>query len=103
MAKPKKRPVVHLRGTATASAKARVEMQITDPKYEVGILKDDIVYKRVWFEALSDDEGWMKLLYSADGPTGDPWPIGKVKICFDLNEPDQNFGDLSDLIVEEAK
>jgi hypothetical protein len=83
MAKPKKRPVVHLEGTATANAQVRVEVRITDSKYEVGILKDDIRTKRVWFEPPPDDEGWMKLLYSADGPTGDPIPIGKLRIYLD--------------------
>jgi hypothetical protein len=103
MAKVKKRPVVHLEGTATANAKVRVEVRITDSMYEVSILKDDIKNKRVWFETPPDAGGWMKLLYSADGPTGDPIPIGKVKVCLDAEELDVNFGGLSDLTIEEAK
>ncbi len=103
MAKAKKRPVVHLAGTATASAKVLVEVRITDSMYEAGALKDDIRYKRVWFEPPADVEGWMKLLYSADGPTGDPIPVGKVRIYLDPKELDRNFGDLSDLTLEEAK
>jgi hypothetical protein len=103
MAKAKKRPVVHLEGTATANAKVKVEVRITDSMYEVGILKDDIENKRVWFEPPADAEGWMKLLYSADGPTGDPIPIGKVKVYLDAEKLDVNFGDLSDLTIKEAK
>jgi hypothetical protein len=87
----------------TATAKVRVDVRITDSKYEVGILKEDIHFKRVWFEPPADDKGWMKLLYSADGPTGDPWPIGKVRIYLNTNELNQNFGDLSNLTIEEAK
>ncbi len=103
MAKSKKRPVVHLEGAATAKAKVRVEARITDSNYEVGILKDDIHNKRVWFEAPPDPDGWMKLLYSADGPTGDPIPIGKIKIHLDAEQLDANFGNLSDLTIEEPK
>jgi hypothetical protein len=101
----KKRPVVHLEGTGTAKkAKATFEVRITDAMYEVGILKDDIKNKRVWFEAPPDADGWMKLLYSADGPTGDPIPIGKIKFDLDTEEKlDQNFGDFSDLTINEAK
>lgn len=102
MAKGKRR-VVHLEGSATANAKVRVEVRITDSKYEVGILQDDIDNKRVWFEAPPDADGWMKLLYSADGPTGDPIPIGKVRISLDAEQLDVNFGNLSDLTIEESK
>lgn len=103
MAKAKKRPVIHLTGTATANAKIGIEVLITDSMYEVGILKDDIQNKRVWFEAPEDKDGWMKLLYSADGPTGDPIPIGKVRIHIDSDNLDPNFGDLSGLAMEESK
>lgn len=103
MAKPKKRPVVHLEGLATATAKIHVQARITDSKYRVELLKEDIHFKRVWLEPPADEEGWMKLLYSADGPTGDPWPIGKVRVSIDTNELDQNFGNFSDLTIEEAK
>jgi hypothetical protein len=103
MTKPKKRPMVHLEGAATANAKARLEVRITDSKYEVSLLKEDIQFKRVWFEPPADKDGWMKLLYSADGPTGDPWPIGKIKIYLDPKQLDQNFGNFTDLTVEEAK
>ncbi len=102
MAKSKRR-VVHLEGSATANAKVRVEVRITDSKYEVGILQDDIDNKRVWFEAPPDTDGWMKLLYSADGPTGAPIPIGKVRISLDADQLDVNFGNLSDLTIEESK
>jgi hypothetical protein len=94
-----------LTGTAITKAKApvRIEAKITDSKYEVGLLKEDIHFKRVWSEPHADADGWMKLLYSADGPTGDPWPIGKVKICLDSDQLDENIGDLSDLTIKEAK
>jgi len=103
MAKAKKSPVVHLAGTAKASAPVRIEARINDPKYEVELLKEDIHFKRVWFEPPADEEGWMKLLYSADGPTGDPWQIGKVRIYLDPDGLDRNFGDLSNLTIEKAK
>jgi hypothetical protein len=103
MAKLKKRPAVHLEGTATAKAKVRIEARITDSKYRVELLKEDIHFKRVSLESPADEEGWMKLLYSADGPTGDPWPIGKVRVSLDTDELDQNFGNFSNLSIEEAK
>jgi hypothetical protein len=87
MAKSKKRPPVQLTGTAKAkNAPVRVEARITDSKYEVRLLNEDIHFKRVWFEPPADDEGWMKLLYSADGPEGDPWQIGKVRVYLDSEE-----------------
>jgi hypothetical protein len=100
----KGRKAVHvLTGTATAKALVRVEARITDAKYEVDILKNDIDNKRVWFEAPTDDQGWMKLLYSADGPTGDPWPIGKIRIYLDPDQLDANFGNLTELTVKEVE
>jgi len=101
MAKAKKRPVIHLAGTA--NAKVRIEARITDSKYEVELLKEDLHFKRVWFESPADKDGWMKLMYSADGPEGDPWAIGKVRVCFDSEKLDRNLGDLSDLTIEETK
>jgi len=101
MAKEKKRPTVYLAGTATVKAKVQIEAKITDSKYEVGLLKEDIHFKRVGFEPPTGDEGWMKLLYSADGPTGDPFPIGKVRIYLDADELDQNFGDMTYLSIDE--
>jgi hypothetical protein len=106
MAKSKKRPVVHLAGTAKykrTKKKVEVEARITDPVYEFGILKDDIKNERVWLEPPPDDDGWMKLLYSADGPTGDPIPIGRIKIHLDAEQLDVSFGDFSNLTIEEAK
>jgi hypothetical protein len=103
MAKSKKRPVIHLRGAATATAKVVVEARITDSVYEAAALTDDIRTKRAWLEGPPDDEGWMKLLYSADGPTGDPIPVGKVRITLDPDALDPNFGDLSGLTIGEAK
>jgi hypothetical protein len=106
MAKAKKRPVVHLEGTAKVKrtkANVRVEAKITDSNYEFGILKDDIRTKRVWLESPPDDDGWMKLLYSADGPTGDPIPVGKLRINHDTEHLEVTFADLSHLKVEEVK
>jgi hypothetical protein len=100
MAKSKKRPVVHLEGTATAMVK--VEVRITDAKYEVKLLKEDLHFKRAWIEPPADADGWMKLLYSADGPEGDPWAIGKLRILLDPEKLDRNLGDFSDLIIREA-
>jgi hypothetical protein len=105
MAKPKKRPVVRLEGTAKykrTKKEVKVEVRITDSMYEVSILKDDIKNKRVWCEAPADADGWMKLLYSADGPTGDPISVGKVKVSLDAENLDPNFGNISDLKIEEA-
>jgi hypothetical protein len=103
MAKAKKRPVVHLNGRAKpkASAPVRIEVRINDPKYEVELLKEDIQFKRVWFEPPADKEGWVKLMYSADGPTGDPWQIGKIKVYLDAEVLDRNFGDLAELNIGE--
>ncbi|MHB1423454.1 MAG: hypothetical protein ACYC3I_09730 [Gemmataceae bacterium] len=103
MAKSKKRSVVPLEGTATVNAKVRVEARITDAKYEVELLKEDLHFKRAWIEPPADADGWMKLLYSADGPEGDPWPIGKLRIMLDVENLDPNLGDLSDLTIEETK
>jgi hypothetical protein len=103
MAKVKKRSVVHLTGSATAKAKAKLDVRITDPKYDVALLTEDIHFKRVWFESPADADGWMKLFYSADGPNGDPWAIGKVRIYLDSEALDQNFGDFSKLSIEGAK
>lgn len=107
----KKRPIVHLEGSAKykkTKAKVEIEVKITDPNYEFGILKDDIRTKRLWMEAPPDDEGWMKLLYSADGPTGDPIPVGKIKIGLarEQLEPDlldANFRDFTSLALETTK
>lgn len=102
----KKRPVVHLEGSAKykkTKAKVNVVVEITDSVYEFGIMKDDIRAKRLWLEAPPDVVGWMKLLYSADGPTGDPIPVGKIKVDVDAGEFDPNFRDFSDLKLQEPK
>ncbi|MBX9681616.1 MAG: hypothetical protein K2X38_22905 [Gemmataceae bacterium] len=102
----KKRPVVHLEGSAKykkTKAKVNVEVKITDSVYEFEIMKDDIRAKRLWMELPPDDDGWMKLLYSADGPTGDPIPVGKIRFNLSAEDLDPNFGDLSNLKLEEAK
>jgi hypothetical protein len=100
----KKRATVHLEGAAKANAKVvKIEAKITDPNYEVAFLKDDIQHKRVWLEAQPDADGWTKLLYSADGPTGDPISIGKIKVNLDSQNLDPNFGDFSELTFNEAK
>ena len=65
----------------SADASVELEIQIIDPDYEVGALADDIRYERAWAEGTADKLGWRKLVYSADGPTGDPWQIGKIKIA----------------------
>lgn len=97
-----KRPVVHLSGTAKYKKTiVNVEVKITDFVYEFGILKDDIRGKRLWLEAPPDNDGWMKLLYSADGPTGDPIPIGKIKFDVDAEQFDPNFGDFSNLTLKQ--
>jgi hypothetical protein len=103
MAKAKRRRAVHLEGSATANVKVRVKVRITDSKYEVELLKEDLHFKRAWVEPPADADGWMKLLYSADGPEGDPWPIGKLRILLDAEKIDPNLGDLSDLTIGEAK
>jgi len=102
----KKRPVVHLEGTAKykkTKAKVNVEVKITDSVYELSIMKDDIRARRLWLEAPPDDDGWMKLLYSADGPTGDPIPVGKIKFDVGAKEFDPNFRDFFKLNLEEPK
>ena len=88
-----KKAVAEFTGTANASVK--IEVRITDSTYEADILADDIDKKRVWFETPEDAQGWCSLVYSADGPTGDPWPIGKIRFVFDLNELDTHFGNVS--------
>ena len=106
MANKKKRPVVHLEGTAKhkrTKEQVNVEVKITDPVYEFGIMKDDIRTRRLWLESPPDEEGWIKLLYSADGPTGDPIPVGKLRIKNDAEHLDATFADLSRLKVEEVK
>lgn len=102
----KKRPVVYLDGTAKVKGtktKVNVEVKIADSQYEFGIMKDDIRTKRLWLEAPPDEDGWMKLLYSADGPTGDPIPIGKIRISQATEYLAITFVDLSHLNIKEAK
>lgn len=60
-------------------------IRITDPNYTVKFLADDIKHKRVRFEGPADQNGWLKLLYSADGLTGDPFHIGKARLVSDQN------------------
>lgn len=71
-----KKPVLK----CSADASVELEIQITDPDYEVTALADDFRYERAWVEGTADQQGWRKLVYSADGPTGDPWQVGKIKI-----------------------
>lgn len=66
--------------SCTADASVELEIQITDADYEIGALADDFKYERAWVEEKADKQGWRKLVYSADGPTGDPWQIGKIRI-----------------------
>jgi hypothetical protein len=98
-----KRATVFLTGTAKATAAARIEARITDAHYDMDAFEYDIKNKRVWFEAPPDEQGWMKLLYSADGPTGDTFPIGKIRIYLDPKDLDQNFGDLSQLTIKRSE
>jgi hypothetical protein len=96
----KKRPVVHLQGTVKhkkTNATVKVQVKITDPVYEFGIMKDDIRAERLWLDVPPDADGWIKLLYSADGPTGDPIPIGKLKFDRDAKKLDPNFRDFTNL------
>jgi hypothetical protein len=96
----KKRPVVDLQGTVKhkkTKATVNVQVKITDPIYEFGIMKDDIRAKRLWLDVAPDAGGWIKLLYSADGPTGDPIPIGKIKFDRAAKTADPIFRDFTNL------
>lgn len=85
LSKPKRpkdtRQVAELHGNATAPV--HVEVRITDPNYAIKLLSDDVKHERVRFEGPADRDGWLKLLYSADGPTGDPFRIGKIRLTLD--------------------
>jgi hypothetical protein len=70
-----KKPVLK----CSADASVELEIQITDPDYEVTALTDDFRFERAWIEGTADKQGWRKLVYSADGPTGDPWQVGKIR------------------------
>lgn len=76
MAKQGKKPVMKY----SADASVELEIHISDPDYEIEGLAKDFEYERAWVEGKEDKEGWRKLVYSADGPTGDPWQIGKIRI-----------------------
>lgn len=99
MAKTPKRPTQTKKTiaefTGTAKAPVKIEVRITDTSYEVDLLVDDIDKKRAWFEPRADSQGWFKLVYSADGPNGDPWIIGKIRFAFDTNDLDQHFGNIA--------
>lgn len=102
MAKAPKRTAKPTRGkkasaefTGTANAPVKIEIRITDASYEVDLLADDIDKKRAWFEPRADAQGWFKLVYSADGPNGDPWTIGKIRFAFDPNDLDNHFGNVA--------
>jgi hypothetical protein len=102
----KKRPAVHLRGTATykrAKTKVNFEVKITDAVYEFAILTDDIRAKRLWLDSGRDKVGWIRLLYSADGPTGDPISVGRIRFEIEAEEFDPNFRDFSNLKLNELK
>lgn len=71
-----KKPVLK----CSAEASVELEIQITDPDYEATALANDFSYGRAWVEGTTDRQGWRKLVYSADGSTGDPWQIGKIGI-----------------------
>jgi hypothetical protein len=88
--------------TGTAHALVQIEVRITDDSYEVDLLADDIDKKRAWFEPRADAQGWFKLVYSADGPTGDPWIIGKIRFAFDANDLDSHFGNLTGVKFSKA-
>src|SRR5579885_1144795 len=92
-----------LRLTGTARAPVAVDAVISDPEYKLDTLSDDIKYQRVWFEGPADADGWMLLMYSADGPTGDPWQVGKIRFSVDPGALEAHFGDISDLSVRPAK
>ncbi len=87
----------------TASAPLRVEVRITDPTYERGILADDIDKKRAWFETPADADGWFRFVYSADGPTGDPWVIGKIRFVLDSDSLDPHFANLTGIRIQESE
>lgn len=64
----------------SADASVELEIQISDPDYEIDRLAKDFEYGRAWVEGKEDKDSWRKLVYSADGPTGDPWQIGKIRV-----------------------
>jgi hypothetical protein len=64
----------------SADASVELEIQISDPDYEVAGLENDFKYERAWVEGKTDKDGWRKLVYSADGQTGNPWQIGKIRV-----------------------
>ena len=74
-------------------------MRITDAKYEADILADDVKHKRVWFEGPAAAGGWMKLYYSADGQSGDPFPIGSIRFLLSTDDLDGHFGGITKLVV----
>ena len=95
IAKPTRGKKAYAEFTGTANGPVRIEVRITDASYEVDLLADDIDKKRAWFEPPADAKGWFNLVYSADGPTGDPWPIGKIRFAFDTNDLDDHFGNVA--------
>lgn len=101
MKKTKKMTVIHLKATTKVSEPVSVEVIVNDPKYDTNLLIEDIHFKRVWFEQPPDKDGWLKLVYSSDGPTGDPWQIGKIKFHLEHTRLDLCFGDFSELKVVE--
>jgi hypothetical protein len=86
--------------TGTADGSVRVEVWITDPEYTVDAFANDVKYQRVWFEGKADAQGWKKLVYSADGPTGNPWQIGKIRVTPKAETP---LTDLSNLTVTRSE
>jgi hypothetical protein len=89
--------------TGKANGPLHVEVRIVDPEYTVEAFSDDIKYQRVWFEGTPDSQGWVKLVYSADGPDGNPWQIGNIRFTFDPSEITSNLQNVTSLSVKPAK
>lgn len=100
MKKARTKVEIKLKATTPSAASVTLQAMINDPKYETDILTEDIHFKRVWSLMPADGEGWMKLVYSADGPTGDPWQIGRVRMH--PGHPVFELGDLTDVTVVQA-
>ncbi len=82
-----------------ANGPLNVEVQVIDPEYLIDALSDDIKYQRVWTDGEADAGGWVVLVYSADGPNGDPWQIGKIRFTFNPKDIDSHLQTLANLSV----
>lgn len=96
-----KKPVASFRGSLKGPLK--FEILVLDKYFEFGALDKDIKRERVSFEGPADDEGWMDLFFSADGPTGDPFPIGKIRFQLNQEALDGHFENLSTITLEQEK